>query len=382
MSDTALYKTSAFVHCNQSIVIHDLTNVAFYGDDDDIGLIKRLAETPGTLSSILSLPGIEELRERVDFFIRERVIVPVSYDESGDFMAHRVDIETCRQCNARCKFCPQSVAPKSRAVMSMELFQLILSRLEGTKPEWVAFNHYGEPLLDPLFRARVSLLRERGFPLGLYTNATLLKESTIDFLAQGGVYKVVFNFPSLEPAEWSNLMQLPEKSYWRARRAIEYYLSSKAPVENGIYLSVNVPDETQEERAKRIEEHFSALGKVDVRMEFSNSRAGSVENEFVQISSRAESRHYAGCERIVQHLHVSWEGKVYLCCQDYDQSVVLGDLTKDSVASIMSSQIARDFRAELYGLTAMKTGRLCLDCNMLRRDRFSEVALPMRLTSP
>jgi len=377
MTDTVLYKTSVFVHCNQSIVIHDLTNLAFYGDDDDIALLKRLADEPSTLASILSLPGIDELKERVDFFLRERLIVPVSHDESGDFMTHRVDIETCRQCNARCKFCPQSVSPKARGVMPLELFALVLSRLEDTKPEWLALNHYGEPLLDPFFRERVELLRERKLLLGLYTNGTLLKESTIDFLALGGVYKVVFNFPSMDPAEWSNLMQLPEKSYWKARRTIEYYLSLDAPVVNGIYISVNVPDENQAARAERITEHFSALGKIGVQMEYSNSRAGSVENEFVHINSRAESRYYAGCERIAHHLHVSWEAKVFLCCQDYDQSVVLGDLTKDSITNIMSSQLARDFRAELYGLAPMRNGRLCLNCNMLRRDRFSSVLLPV-----
>ena len=223
MSEAVEYKTSIFVHCSKSIIFNDLTNRAFVGDEDDISLLARLADSPTTLQSIASLPGIDELDERVEFFLSEQLLVPVSNDETFGFKPHRVDIETCRQCNARCQFCPQSVSPKARGVMPLDVFSLILARLEGATPEWVAFNHYGEPLIDPFFRERVEMLRERNFPLGLYTNGTLLKEEVIDFLAEGGVYKVVFNFPSLEPSEWSSLMHLPERSYWKARRAIEYF---------------------------------------------------------------------------------------------------------------------------------------------------------------
>jgi hypothetical protein len=374
MPEAVEYKTSIFVHSSRSIIYNDLTNRAYFGDEDDIALLARLADSPGTLESIASLPGIDELDERVEFFLREQLLVPASNDETFAFVPHRVDIETCRQCNARCQFCPQSVAPKGRGVMPLDLFSLILSRLEGTTPEWVAFNHYGEPLIDPFFRERVEMLRERNFPLGLYTNGTLLKDADIDFLAEGGVYKVVFNFPSLDPAEWSRLMHLPERSYWKARRAVEYYLTNGGKLPAGLSISVNGSDGSQEARARAINEHFSALGKVKVRLEYTNSRAGAIENELVQISSNSAGRLYGGCERLARHLHISWEGKIFLCCQDYDQKVVLGDLTRESIPAIMTSPAVRQLRAEMYGLAPMPEGRLCLDCHMLRRSRFPPAA--------
>lgn len=371
MSDSVLYKTSIFVHCAGTLVYHDLTNGAYHCDREDVALLRRLSESPATLQTLArAAADVEELELRLRFFLQERLIVPASSDETGDFAPMHVDIETCRQCNARCRYCPQSVAPKSRGVMPLDLFELVLSRLGGTPPEWVALNHYGEPLLDPFFRERVRMLRERRFPLSLYTNGTLLKEATIDFLSEGGLAEVVFNFPSLDPAEWSALMGLPEKSYLRARRAIEYYLTDGTAPPGGVAISVNVNDDGQEQRARDIREHFSAFGDVLVKKEFTNSRAGSIRNEFVRITSRAATTRYAGCERFVNHLHVSWEAKVFLCCQDYEQSVILGHLRQEEIASIMSSPHARQLRAELYGLAPMAAGRLCLDCHMLRRRRF------------
>lgn len=253
----------------------------------------------------------------------------------------------------------------------MDLFALILSRLEGTTPEWVAFNHYGEPLVDPFFRQRVELLRERNFPLGLYTNGILLKDSLIDFLVEtGGVFKITFNFPSLEPSEWCRLMQMTEQSYWKARRAIEYSLTTCTNLAGGIAISVNGVTETQPERVRAIKEHFSTFGNVRVRSEFSNSRAGAIQNELVQISSLTAEQNYGGCDRIAGHLHVSSEGKVFLCCQDYDQNVILGDLTQESVSEIMSGPLARQLRAEMFGLAPMPSGRICLNCHALRLNRF------------
>jgi MoaA/NifB/PqqE/SkfB family radical SAM enzyme len=370
MASAVEYKTSVFVHSAESIIFNDLTNRTFVGDEDDIALLTELADSPKTLRDISSLPHIKRLDERLDFFLRENLLVPVSNDETLDFTLHRVDIETCRQCNARCQFCPQSVSPKSRGVMPLDLFALILKRLEGAAPEWVAFNHYGEPLIDPFFRRRVELLRERNLPLALFTNGILMKDAVIDFLAAGGLYKLVFNFPSLEQSEYCQLMQMSEQSYWKARRAIESSLMTLKNIPHGIVISINGVTDTQTKRAREIKEHFSTFGDVQVRTVFSNSRAGAIQNELVQISSHSAWQRFGGCDRIAAQLHISTEGKVYLCCQDYDQNVVLGDIRQQSISSIMTGPLARQLRAEMFGLAPMENGRLCLNCHALRQTRF------------
>jgi hypothetical protein len=197
----------------------------------------------------------------------------------------------------------------------------------------------------------------------------LLQDSLVEFLSDGGLFATVFNFPSLDAAEWCSLMRMTEKSYWKARRGIESYLAAGGG-QSPVLISVNANTDNQEERAERMVEHFSAFGPIKVFTEESNSRAGSVENSLVRIDDNHAGRRFGGCERIVNHLHVSFEGKVFLCCQDYEQRVVLGDLTRESIASIMSSETARRLRAEIFGLTAMSPGSLCLNCSKLRTRRF------------
>lgn len=363
-------KTSVFVFSTGSHLFNDLTNRFYACDPEDVELLRRLSTAPADFQTLTSSNPGPELRSRLERLIREKMIVPATADETLSFAPHRVDIETCRQCNARCRFCPQSVSPKPPDVMPPELFELVLSRLGQASPDWVALNHYGEPLLDPHFRDRVRMLRERGFPLYLFTNGTLLKDSTVDFLLEGGLYEVTFNFPTLDPEEWCDLMQMKERFYWNARRGIERFLSLGGAGGLPVSISVNGRTANAEERVARLREHFSTFGPVRMIWEDTNSRASAIENQLVRIDSKSAGRRYGGCERFVAHLHVSWEGKVYLCCQDYEQQTMLGDLRESSISSIMTSDFARRLRAEMFGEAPMSAGRLCLNCNKLRTDRF------------
>jgi hypothetical protein len=377
MQDDTLLKTSVFVHHTGSVLFNDLTDRAYRCSPEDARLLEQLSHAPAAPESLAASGTDPQPAARIQRLVQTRLLVPSALDETGAFAAHKVDIETCRQCNARCLYCPQSVAPKPRGVMPLELFEHVLAALGETPPQWVALNHYGEPLLDPHFRARVEMLRERRFPLHLFTNGTMLKDSLAEFLSDGGLFATVFNFPSIDPTEWCSLMRMTERSYHNARRAIEHYLSlggGRAEV----LISVNAHTDNQEERAERIAEHFSAFGAVKVFLEDTNSRAGAVENNLVRIDARGAGRRFGGCERIVNHLHVSWEGKVFLCCQDYEQRVILGDLREQSIAAIMSSEVARRLRAEIFGLAPMSPGRLCLNCNKLRTHRFPAAEAPTR----
>ncbi|HEX8561051.1 MAG TPA: radical SAM protein [Pyrinomonadaceae bacterium] len=370
MSGETPLKTSIFVFSTASRLVNNLTNRFYEYDPEAFDLLRRLSNAPADFETLTSSNPDPGFRSLLEYLIREQMIVPASRDETPCFVPHRVDIETCRQCNARCRFCPQSVSPKPPEVMPLELFGRILSRLDGASPEWVALNHYGEPLLDPHFRERVRMLRARGLPLYLFTNGTLLKDATVDFLCEGGLYEVTFNFPSLDPGEWGDLMQMKERFYWNARRGVERFLSRGGGGGRGASISVNGRTANAAERVARLREHFSAFGPVRIIREDSNSRASAIENQLVRIDARSAGRRYGGCERFVAHLHVSWEGKVYLCCQDYEQRTVLGDLRESDISSIMASDFARRLRAEVFGQSAMAAGRLCLNCNKLRTERF------------
>jgi hypothetical protein len=361
------YKTSIFAYDHRGVVHHDFTDQSYKLDGIDRRILQHLARQSDTLEHVSVRFPVEDLPSRWQSLIEGRLIVAALKDETLLFRPHRVDIETCRHCNASCCFCPQSVSPKPQAVMPQQRFELVLTRLESHPPQRVALNHFNEPLVDPYFRDRVTALREHAFPLRLFTNGTLMNDAMIDFLSEGGMHGIVFNFPSLDRREWSRFMRLPERSYSTARRAIERLLAMHTcPVT----IAVNANAANQDARVRAIRQHFTAIGDCRVNAVLSNTFGGVVRNSMVLPPPSPAGARCAGCARIASHLHVSWEGQVYLCCQDYDQTVVLGHLCSEGWEEIMVSPRAVRLRAEIYGRIPARRDLICLKCPMLRTERF------------
>jgi hypothetical protein len=364
--DETILKPSAFVWLAQSHLHHDVTGQSHLIDQADVALLESLRREPSSIALLRSLFPDTNVNERITGLSSWGAVLPATVDESRVFVLRRIDIETCRQCNARCSYCPQSSLPKPRGVMPAEVFELVLRRLDPYEPEWVALNHYGEPLLDPLFPDRIAHLRARGLPVSLFTNATLLNDRLCDFLCEGGIAAITFNFPSLVPDEWSEFMHLPVRAFWKALHGIERILARWRESAQGLTIAVNGCTADRSRRLKEIEDHFRRRAPIRVHLVDSHSRAGAIENALVQLARHPAGHRYGGCKRIVTHLHVAYDARVFMCCQDYEQRVILGDLREESVASIMSHRPATDLRAETYGLRPMAAGRLCLNCAMLR----------------
>ncbi len=359
-------KKSVFVHRTGNTIVHDIKNTTYQVDDTVLALLETLDGKAAFPQELLLQGGIAEEREQaLNFLLQEEMLVVSSTDESRRFYPHKIDLETVRHCNARCVYCPQSVDRKSKAVMEWEVFETVLSRLDGFQPTWVALNHYGEPLLDPYFKERVAELTRRQFLLYFISNATLLTEDIIDCLAGARLYGMALNFPALECKQWCSMMQLPESSFIRARQAIETTIA-RLGERVDIMIVVNSVSPDQEDRVHAIQEHFSKFGKVIIDQRKSCSRAGLVENAHVSSVWRADER-FAGCDRIVDHVHVSWQGQCFLCCEDYHQQHIFGELLRDDLMTIMTGEPASQWRAELYGLVPMRQETICRSCATLRR---------------
>jgi hypothetical protein len=250
--------------------------------------------------------------------------------------------------------------------MTDDVFNTIIFRLKPYSPKWISFIHYNEPLLDSKFKERVKIVNDNNLPLFLFTNATNLTDDLIDFLCSQNLYGIIFNFPSLIESEWVKFMQLSPKFFYKAKTGIENFISRfKGQLERYAIL-VNGVSENQSRRINEIRDHFQKFGNINVEEVISHSRAGAIENENVIKRANSERSKFAGCDRIAHHLHISYDGKAFLCCQDYYQKVVLGDLMTDDIETIMRSEKVRNIRAEIFGEKPMTMDHFCRSCVQIR----------------
>ena len=92
-------------------------------------------------------------------------------------------IEPTTRCNYRCGFCA------GRSMRQGDLDWQVFERFLSSNPNLrhVELQGEGEPLMHPRFFDMVAACRARGIKVSLISNGSMLSESAIDRLIEGGV---------------------------------------------------------------------------------------------------------------------------------------------------------------------------------------------------
>ncbi|NBD12969.1 radical SAM/SPASM domain-containing protein [Corallococcus silvisoli] len=285
---------------------------------------------------------------------QRQVLLP----EEDAFRRHRytcVEIEINRHCNFRCSFCPVEAAPKPKAFMSPELFSLVLDRVREYGAPSISLNHYSEPTLDPMLIERVRLAKEYGLQVRLHTNGSLLTVEKIRALAELGNVILVINLPSVERAEYERVTgtKLFDRVLANLRAIHEHGLPAR--------LSVNSPRESSDENVRRINEMFAAMFGDSVAWPTDN-RAGLLKKDEYAADVQHLGR-LSGCTYALNQINVAHDGKVFLCCQDFDQKYVLGDLQRMSLRQVAESDRMAQLRRWIFGHETPPEGFICSQCS-------------------
>jgi radical SAM protein with 4Fe4S-binding SPASM domain len=278
--------------------------------------------------------------------------------ESDAFRQHRyicVEIEINRHCNFRCSFCPVEKAPKPKAFMAPELFSLVLDRVKEYGAPSISLNHYSEPTLDPLLTERIRLAAERGLKVRLHTNASLLDEGKIRALAALGNTALVINLPTVDRAEYERVTGT--KFFDRVIANLRLIHEQGIPTQ----LSINAPRDSADENVRRINEMFATMFGESVAWP-TDTRIGRVEKSEYATDVRHAGL-LAGCRYALDQINVSHDGRVFLCCQDFEQEYVIGDLRQSTLSEIAESERMVQLRRWIFGGGEPPADFICSRCS-------------------
>ena len=134
-------------------------------------------------------------------------------------MPKGIGLEISTACNRRCHYCPQSITPMKQKIVSNEVWEMFLKRLEEIK--WrgmVTFHSYNEPTIVPNFPDYVKELKSRlphCFPL-LFTNGD--KPDAINEAMKSGVFlAIITEHPPFKESWPGPIDDLKKKWGWRIR---------------------------------------------------------------------------------------------------------------------------------------------------------------------
>jgi MoaA/NifB/PqqE/SkfB family radical SAM enzyme len=278
-----------------------------------------------------------------------------------------VSLETCTSCNHRCPFCPVSVSPRDREVMSQELFESILDQVveAGGKSTVVFLSNYNEPTVDPLFEERVRALFARGIPTSLLTNASHLDPERAARLEPHGKFRYVgINLPTLDPDRYEKMHGTRDLA--RVLENVDGLASNRLSEESAIVV-LGEEDEAHRRDVAEIRERFEPKG-WEIRPFKLRSRPSSG----TYLPSPPPKKRLRGCEQMgsrpFEHLHVTATAKAVLCCQDYYEKLTIGDLKTQTVAEILGGETMARLRRWTYGVEEAPDDFLCRRCEFALGD--------------
>lgn len=273
-----------------------------------------------------------------------------------------VSLETCTSCNHRCPFCPVSVSPRDREVMSQELFESILDQVVevGGRRTVVFLSNYNEPTIDPLFEERVRALFARRLPVSLLTNASNLSPERAARLEPAGRFRYVgINLPTLDPERYQKLHGTRDLA--RVLRNIDALAANRLSEESAIVV-LGDEDDAHLRDVREIRARFEPRG-WQVRPFKIRSRPASGTTFVPEPPAKRKLR---GCEqtgsRPFEHLHVTATARAVLCCQDYYEKLTVGDLKTQTVAEILGGETMARLRRWTYGVEEAPADFLCRRC--------------------
>ncbi|MFA4890697.1 MAG: radical SAM/SPASM domain-containing protein [Candidatus Paceibacterota bacterium] len=254
----------------------------------------------------------------------------------------KIQFESSTACNAKCVFCPRYNMTRPKGEMTDELFHKIIK--EGKEMGIKLFSPFlnGEPFVFPKIYEWLDYMEKEGVMVILYTNGEFLDADRL--IKYPNIRYVNCSFNGATKETYDKVMRGP--NFDKTRENIKY-LISKAPFR--VKVSMIVTEENAHEQ-KLFKEMWGRHAKLGGYANW----AGAMRSALEKKGKRRP------CYHLLNHLTILWDGRVNLCCMDYDGKVILGDLNKQSLKEVLKNiEPLRERHKKLdFDMP------LCKDCNL------------------
>lgn len=277
-----------------------------------------------------------------------------------------VSLETMTTCNQRCYFCPVSIDPREDYAMPDALFERIVGELLAYRStlESVFLQSYNEPSVERRFLEHCRTLFAAGLPVAVLSNGSGFTPMKTEAIVESGPLRYLC----------INLSTLDRERY-RATRGEDHlnivlrhvdYMKDRPVAEEMKIVVLGGGDDMHQHDFDAIRARYAG-SRFNVEAHVVMDRAGWLD---VGLKAATHGRPLAGCDNVgsrpLQHLHITPKGTCVLCCEDYDETYVVGDLTKSTIAEVLAGDEIAKLRRWVYGLEEAPADFICRSCIFAR----------------
>jgi radical SAM family protein/iron-sulfur cluster protein len=266
-----------------------------------------------------------------------------------------VQIESTNICNAKCVFCPRDEMHRRQGVMEMDLYKKIVDECAALGITHVRVHNYGEPFLDRQLVEKVRYAKERGIKeVGMISNGSLITEEIARGMIEAGLDAINISVDASGKETFERTrVNLDFDEVIANIRGLVRIRAELGRTHPKLILSFVRQGNTAEEQAF-IREWSSVADKIHIT---------DLHNWAGTLNHQSDVRY--PCYRLWLTFTVLWDGRVSLCCADFDGRHILGDLRTGTIASVWNSPAYRAVRSQ-----HLESGgpEICRSCDLPKKD--------------
>lgn len=269
-----------------------------------------------------------------------------------------IKIETTNACNGNCIYCPRAKMSRPLGFMDEALFKKIAQDIKKSGINCVHLQNYGEPLLDQGIFEKISLLKKQGIKsVCIFTNGLLLSEEVSHRLIESGLDEIGISIDTDI-----------ESVHDRTRKNLNFK-DMLNNIQRLLELRGNLGRRLKITLCATVHEHnrdgiisFRDRWKVLVdEIHFQNAHGWSQNRNYLV-------RDNFPCQRLWLTFTVLWDGRVSLCCVDFDGKLILGDLTRESILEVWNNRRYEELRRAHLSLDKNCLPAICSNCDLWLKD--------------
>ena len=296
--------------------------------------------------------GTEALLRRNASLVR-RVLLSTDRDEAP--LPEIVQIESTNICNAKCVFCPRDDMERKQGIMDMALFTKIVDECAALGIGHVRMHNYGEPFVDRALVEKVRYAKQKGIPqVGMISNGSLINEAAARGMIEAGLdaINISVDASGKEVFESTRVGLKYDKVIANIERllALREQAGRRRPK---LILSFVRQNNSEDEHAF-IEHWRTKADKIHIT---------DLHNWAGTLNQKSDVNY--PCYRPWLTFTALWDGRVSLCCADFDGRTILGDLRTHTISEIWNSDTYRALRRE-----HLESGgpAICRSCDLPKKD--------------
>ncbi len=268
----------------------------------------------------------------------------------------KMDIEPTNDCNLNCITCARRQSRRKVGYMKISLFKKIIDDLKGKKIIYLTLHKDGEPFLHKQIFEMISYVKtELTTYLNVTTNGLLLDKTKIQNILDTGLDDISFSVDAFHPETYKKIRRTDALNMLieNINTLISLRKGKRKPF---IRLRFTIMKDNVNE-VDKFKKYWQ--GKVDhLSFDPYHTWSGNFTNR--SATNYLIPKRYP-CSFLWYTFSISYTGIVTPCCVDYKCAYPLGDLNKESIAQIWSSERLKKLRsAHIY--SNYSEIELCKDC--------------------